>query len=251
MMRPNDAIEGSAMIRPTVCLILPTLLLSACGSKDQPTKPATDDPAMAGALAEPILTDPDLASENGANRAASVPTADGVIPAADMSPQALAAARSAALKLVGGPGAMKKAPQAHEVSSQLPADATLTAAARAAASPGGKGNCPAKVTYTAAWAAKLPGAFPVYPKGAVQEAAGTDDGGCVLRVVNFISPVPVPEVIDFYYTRASGAGYSAQHVRQAGEDQLGGTKGAASYIIYARDLPNGGSSVDLVTSGGI
>jgi hypothetical protein len=31
---------------------------------------------------------------------------------------------------------------------------------------------------------------------------------------------------------------------------LSGTKGAASYVVMARDLPNGGSSVDLVTNGG-
>jgi hypothetical protein len=145
---------------------------------------------------------------------------------------------------------MKKAPAAREVGGTLPAGAELTAAARAAASPGGNGDCAAKAQYTAAWAAKLPGTFPVYPKGAVQEAAGSDDGGCALRVVNFITPVPVGEVIDFYYTRASGAGFTTQHVRQAGEDQLGGTKGSASYVVYARQLPNGGSSVDLVTNGG-
>jgi hypothetical protein len=233
-----------------IALLAPLLLLAACDKKDEPARPAADDPAMAGAVGGPVLTDPDLAGENGANRAASVPSADGAVPAADMSPEALAAARSAALKLVGGPGAMKKAPEAREVKGALPTDSQITAAARAAASPGGKGDCSALAKYTAAWAAKLPGAFPVYPKGAVQEAAGTDEGECALRVVNFITPVPVAEVVDFYFTRANAAGYSAEHARKAGEDQLGGTKGAASYVVYARELPNGGSSVDLVTNGG-
>jgi hypothetical protein len=238
------------MSRRIVCLLASTLLLSACGGNDAPADPATDDPAMSGALGGQVLTDPDLAGENGANRAASLSPGDGAVPPTDMSPEALAAARAAALKLVGGPGAMKKAPEAREVTGKLPADAQLTAAARAAASPGGKGDCSALAKYTAAWAAKLPAAFPVYPKGAVQEAAGTDDGACALRVVNFLTPVPVNEVIDFYFTRASAAGYSVQHVRQSGEDQLGGTKGGASYVVYARELPNGGSSVDLVTTGG-
>ena len=202
------------MSRRIVCLLASTLLLSACGGNDAPADPATDDPAMSGALGGQVLTDPDLAGENGANRAASLSPGDGAVPPTDMSPEALAAARAAALKLVGGPGAMKKAPEAREVTGKLPA------------------------------------AFPVYPKGAVQEAAGTDDGACALRVVNFLTPVPVNEVIDFYFTRASAAGYSVQHVRQSGEDQLGGTKGGASYVVYARELPNGGSSVDLVTNGG-
>ena len=238
------------MSRRSVFLLAPLLVLAACNGKDQPAKPANDDPAMAGALNGQVLTDPDLAGENGANRAASLQTGDGTVPAADMSPEALAEARSAALKIVGGPGAMKKAPAAREVKGTLPADSQLTVAARAATGPNGSNGCAAKVQYTAAWAAKLPGAFPVFPKGAVQEAAGTDDGGCALRTVNFISPVPVAEVIDFYYTRAQAAGYSAQHLKDGADDILSGVKGSASYVVMARDLPNGGSSVDLVTNGG-
>lgn len=238
------------MIRRTICLLAPALLLAACGSKDDTAKSAADDPAMAGAIGDPVLTDPDLAGENGANRAASVPDGDGTVPAADMSPEALSAARGAALKLVGGPGAMKKAPEAREATGTLSQDSQLTAAARAATGPNGRSGCSQKVQYTAAWAAKLPQALPVYPKGAVQEAAGTDADGCALRTVNFISPVPVSDVIDFYYTRATAAGYSAHHLRDGADDLLSGTKGAASYVVMARDLPNGGSSVDLVTNGG-
>jgi hypothetical protein len=145
---------------------------------------------------------------------------------------------------------MKKAPEAREVKGTVPADSQLTAAARAATGPDGKNGCAAKVRYTAAWAAKLPEAFPVYPKGSVQEAAGTDEGECALRTVNFITPVPVAEVIDFYYTQARAAGYSPQHVRDGADDVLSGVKGAASFVVMARDLPNGGASVDLVTNGG-
>jgi hypothetical protein len=236
------------MTRHAAFLFAGALLLAGCSGKDEPAKVSNDDPAMAGALGQPITTDPDLADANGANTAASVPSADGSVPSLDMSAQALAAARAAALKLVGGPGAMKKAPPPSS-SSALPADSQLTAAARAAASPGGQGDCASKPKYAAAWAAKLPDSFPVYPKAAVQEAAGTDEGACNLRVVNFSTPVPVSEVLDFYYTRASGAGFTAQHARDGAEDVLGGTKGQASYVVYAQKLPNGATSVDLVTNG--
>jgi hypothetical protein len=100
------------------------------------------------------------------------------------------------------------------------------------------------------WAAQLPAAFPVYPRGAVQEAAGTDASGCSLRVINFVTPVPLGEVMYFYYSRARTAGFSTRRVLQAGDDVLGGTKGAASYVVYARRLPSGNTEVDLVTSGG-
>ena len=237
------------MTRRFTLIAMTALLLSGCGGKDEPSKTKTDDAAMSGALGQQLATDPDLAGENGANTAASVPSADGSVPSLDTSPQALASARAAALDLVGGPGAMKKAPQASQISGPLPQDSQLTAAARAAASPNGQGDCAAKATYTAQWAAKLPDTFPVYPQGAVQEAAGTDEGACNLRVVNFATPVPIGEVLDFYYTRASAKGFSAQHVRDGDEDVLGGSKGGSSYIVYARKLADGATSVDLVTNG--
>ncbi len=238
------------MTRQSALMLATVLLLAGCGGKDQPAKAGNDDAAMSSALGQPITTDSDLAGENGANTAASVPSADGSVPSLDTSPQAVTSARAAALELVGGPGAMKKAPQATEVSGKLPQDSQLTAAARAAASPNDEGDCAAMARYTTAWAAKLPDTFPVYPKAAVQEAAGTDEGACNLRVVNFSTPVPVPEVLDFYYTRATSAGFSAQHARDGGEDVLGGTKGKSSYVIYASKLPNGATTVDLVTNGG-
>jgi hypothetical protein len=242
--------EFHAMTRKFAILLAPLLVLAACTDKEEPTAAAEGDPAMDASLGEQLMTDPDLVESNGANTAASVPSGDGKIPAEDMTAEAVAAARSQALKLVGGPGAMKKAPAAREANGTLPADSELTAAARAAAAPGTEKDCAAKARYTAAWAARLPATFPVYPRGAVQEAAGTDDGACALRVVNFLTPVPLLEVVDFYYTRASAAGFSAQHILDGEDNVLGGTKGRASYVVYARRLPGGATSVDLVTNGG-
>ena len=216
------------------------LLFASCGEEPLATEPE-DDPALSGALAEPIMVDPDLVGQNRANSAASLPSHDASLPTVDANPEAIAAARAEALSLVGGPGRMKKAPEPHEVSGPLPA--TLTAAARASA------DCTGRVEYTAGWAARLPRPFPVYPRGAVREAAGTDVEGCALRVVNFVTPVPLGEVMDFYFTRARTAGFSALRVLHDGDDLLAGVKGGASYALYARRLPSGNTEVDLVTSG--
>jgi hypothetical protein len=61
--------------------------------------------------------------------------------------------------------------------------------------------------------------------------------------------VPLGEVIDFYFTRARGSGFSAERVLQDGDNVLAGTKGTASYVVYARRLPSGNTEVDLVTVG--
>ena len=229
----------------------PALLLAACGQSDkEPLVAQEGDPALTGALGDEIMVDPDLAGDSQGNSVLAAGRRSGALPPEDLTPEAVAAARAAALQFLGGSGALKQAPAAREVSGGLPKDAALSAAALAAASPGGSGNCADKAEYTMVWADRLPAPFPVYPRGAVQEAAGTDEGECALRVVNFHTGVPLDAVIDFYFSSARKAGYSAQRVRDGRDDVLGGTKGSASYVVYARKLPSGATEVDLVTSGG-
>ena len=71
-----------------------------------------------------------------------------------------------------------------------------------------------------------------------------------MRVVNFITPVGIKDVIDFYYSRSRSAGYSAEYRLEGGDHVLDGTKGTAAYVIYARKLADGLTEVDLVVSGG-
>ncbi len=224
--------------------------LAACGDEPQASFVDEDDPALAAALADQIMVDPDLVGLNRANAVAAMPPADGSLPTVDRSPGTIAAARAEALQLVGGPGMLRKAGEPREVAGALPPGSALTAAARAAAAPRAAAGCIERAQYTMQWAARMPEAFPVYPRGAVQEAAGTDAGGCALRAVDFVTPVPLGEVMDFYFTRASAAGYSAERILQDGDDILVGTKGAASYIVHARTLASGNTEVDLVVSGG-
>jgi hypothetical protein len=55
-------------------------------------------------------------------------------------------------------------------------------------------------------------------------------------------------VLAFYNTRALANGYSAEHVKAAGDNILSGTKGEAAYVVYGRRLPSGVTEIDLVTS---
>ncbi len=171
-------------------------------------------------------------------------TADG---ASDPASEQALNGDSRAAELVGGTNALRPAPAPRDLGTQATVTKAMQKAAQAAVSPGG-GNCAEQVEYSTAWAAKLPGTFPVYPRGNTKEAAGTDEGACALRVVSFRSPVPLDEVLAFYNTRALANGYSAEHVKAAGDNILSGTKGEAAYVVYGRRLPSGVTEIDLVTS---
>ncbi len=236
---------------PMALVAAPLLMLGGCGD-DAPkaTKAAPEaDPALEKALADEIMVDPDLASRNPASAGIAIGTQDASLPPDDNSPEEIEAARRRALELVGGADRMKTAPEPRVVAEGKPAGSVITAAARAAALGPDGANCAGKVEYTAAWAARMPAAFPVYPRGNVKEAAGTDQDGCALRAVTYTTPVAHGEVIDFYYTRAAAAGFKTERVRQGGDEMIGGAKGGVSYLVSARQLPSGRTEVDLVTSG--
>ena len=228
-------------------LALPLALLAGCSNEpDGETADGTSDPASEQALNGDLMTDPDMAGNNEGDAALSG-SGDGSVPAINTSPEAIAAARSRAAELVGGSNALRPAPAPRDLGAQATTTPAMQKAAQAAISPSG-GNCAERVEYSTAWAAKLPGAFPVYPRGNTQEAAGTDEGACALRVVSFRSPVPLEDVLAFYHTRALANGYSAEHVKAAGDNIISGTQGDAAFVVYGRRLPSGLTEIDLVTS---
>ena len=88
--------RSSLSIRIAI-LSLP-LLLAACGDgADKPDPRSDRDPAISGALSDPLMTDPDLASQNegGAVLSGGGP-ASGEVPRPKQGPEEVAAARAAA-----------------------------------------------------------------------------------------------------------------------------------------------------------
>lgn len=235
------------MKRRLLVSLIPVALLASCGDKNEDeTAGDAMDPASEQALNDELTTDPDLAGRNEANAALSG-TGNAAIPNVDKSPRAIEAAMSRAAELVGGRSKLAPAPAAKSLGSKASPSKAMVAAAKAAVAPGGE-NCGDKVDYTSAWAAKLPAAFPVYPRGNTQEAAGTDEGQCALRVVSFVTPVALDDVLAFYNTRAKTAGYNVEHVTSGGDNILSGTKGKSAYVVYGRRLQQGVTEIDLVTT---
>lgn len=228
-------------IRPISLLpLLAGTALAGCGGDraSPPESPAQLDPAIVAALADPIMTDPDLASQNRGNAAIALDTFDAV-PLDDASPEAIAAAKADAARLAGG--MIRTAPDPSARGAE-PAPAP-SAGQLAAALPALPGECLAGLRYGYGWAAGLPPALPIYPRGHVQEAAGSS--ACGLRAVIFSTPVEASAVIDFYYTRAGDAGFTAERRRQGAVDVLSGRNGSAAFVVRVRPGDDGLSAVEL------
>ena len=211
---------------PRLVVLVPCLLALA-GCDDAPPAPqvAPRDPQVAQALDDPLMTDPDLSSRNEAAAALTVES-DASLPELPATPEAIAAARSDAARMVGGSDRL--VPLGEPAAQGAPLATGADPADQLAALPGGR-NCADALSRSAIWAARMPDAMPIYPRGATLEAAGSDAKGCTARVVTFSTPVPTAEVLAFYAARARGAGSQPRYLRSSDDLQL---RGATSAILY-------------------
>lgn len=222
----------------TRATVLALTLLAACSGPPAPDPPAPRDPQVAQALDDPLMTDPDLSSRNEGAAALTVES-DGSLPVLPATLEAVAAARAEAAALVGGSGRLAAPPAAAGPAKAIADEAPE---AHLAALPGAR--CAAVLERSAIWAARLPRSLPVYPRGATLAAAGSDAAGCKARAVTFTTPVPVDEVVAFYWARAAGLG---PVYRTRGKEQV--VTGATPGLVFdVRATPNDeGTLVRLAT----
>lgn len=194
------------------------------------------------------MVDPDLA---GQSRGDSVLSGGGPalaeVPLDKRGPEEVERARAAARDLLGG--RIEPAPAASATLPKSRLAGAVTMQAAAAALGFGPAQCPASVSYSFAWAARLPAALPIYPRGHARVAAGTDAAGCKVRAVRFVTPVAVGDVIDFYFAAARKANLGPQRRSEGDDEVISGRPGSGTFAVYVRQLPDGLTEVDLVTSG--
>lgn len=233
--------------RIAICALC-VALVAGCGEEES-APPAIDvDPAVAAALNDRLLTDPDLSRQNEGG-AALTGNLDHALPLPDTSREAVDAATGEASLLVGGSERFRALPEAQREADEAPLAARLTVAARAAYS-GARDACVRALRSGFIWAARMPDPFPVYPRAAAQEAAGTDAAGCRLRAVNFRTPVPLNEVLTFYHTQAMDAGFSSRLAIAGDESILAGDRAGASFAVYGHeDATSGLTEIDLIVDG--
>lgn len=234
--------------------LLPLLLLAACGRAPDPQadlnafdRELTDanstgnarDPAVQQALHAQIMVDPTLAQSSNANAVRPPDQPDSGATPLDVTRPDPVDARS----LRHAPTANADCPQCHAKAGAY----TLGALARLQRGAAACGD----VSYSAGWANRLPADLPLYPDARVVEAAGNAAGACRLRAVTFASGAAVAKLVDWYYTRATGAGYSAEHRTDGTMHVLGGSRAGNTYILYVSRRAGGGTDVDLVSNAGL
>jgi len=211
----------SKMTMTTAAILAMPFVLGACGSEksnedavaqlDEKLVGNGSDPAMNTALDDRILVDPNLTdSANLTTVSEAAQPLNGARPADTGYEGSVASAKDlAGTKIIRAP--KPKIVAASDCKScgkhravtlgGLAKDQKIQRGAR-----GGKGTCNAKLQYGARWAARMPTAFPVYPKGRVKEAGGVDGGICDIRVVSFVTSSKMRDVVDYYYSRAKHSG---------------------------------------------
>jgi hypothetical protein len=235
-------------------LVILPLALAACsgGSGNDGDDAASAngvDPALASALQDQIMVDPALGQQaNGDSVRPPGQPYSGGVPADTVAANG-DAANNGELMRAPAPTTADKNCQSCEAGREA-----VTLGGLAAAQKDGKtSGCAANVQYGAGWAQRLPADLPLYPQARVTEAAGTDGGQCQLRVVSFSAAQPLQVMIDWYYTKAVRAGYTAEHQVDGEQHILGGTRerDGGAYVIYLTARPDGGTDIDLVANNGV
>ena len=224
------------MIRASMIATLSAaLLLAGCGDKasDKAELDKIDaklggkagaDPALAVALEEPIMVDPNLTSQS--NEDSIRPPAQPFQAPVPLDPNAPDAS-----------GSGQTLGSLAEQQARLSKDKF--------------NGCQLDVQYSMDFANRLSADLPLYPKARVAEAAGSDTANCKLRAVTYASSAAPKAMIDYYLTVARRAGFSAAHSNDGKDDLVSGTRDRDSAAFYAVIQPAGaGSSVDLVANNG-
>lgn len=215
------------------------LALAACGGKDKDTSGNGIDPAVANALEDQIMVDPNLVGPaNRFGRTGSTGS-QAPIPAPGGGPAV-------------APGKLLRAPAPTTASGTGSITLGERAEDQAARTSTASAACEQNFHYSATWATLLPTEFPLYPDAQVTEAAGNNEPPCRLRLVSFASKAPLQTLVDFYYTQAVRNGFTAEHQLADGEHILAGTRKKDDGVYYLSLNPRkgGGTDVDMIVNRG-
>lgn len=210
------------------------------------------DPAMTAALHDQIMVDPALTQHANADsiRPPAQPYSGGVPPTGiaqtpGSNTGTAGAATSETIKPAPAPSTDCPGCTAARESLTLGALASRQKDRRTSA-------CAGAMRYSASWADRLPVDVPLYPGARVTEAAGANSATCALRAVSFSTNARLQTVVDWYYTRVTNSGFTAEHQSDGTQHTLGGTRDGdgGAYVLFLSPRRDGGTDVDLIANNG-
>lgn len=204
--------------------------LSGCGSSPSGNaNGSTVDPAVTSALADPLMTDPQLDRRSNAD----------VLRPADEPYQAITPP--------GSPDPVR---------GTMPGDALPTAVARAKqAMADGPATaftgCDLGIGYSYGWADRLSPEVALPAEAQVAEAAGSNTAKCQLRIVAYSAALASNTVLDSYRRVAKAGGYTSSEIQKAKATVLIATRNRDGAAFIVTVISAGSSStVDLVSNRG-
>ncbi|UYV14340.1 hypothetical protein [Porphyrobacter sp. ULC335] len=203
-----------------------------------------DDPVIARALHDPLMSDPDLASRNEANAAISFVDSNALPVIAASNADAQAAREALRLELLEA-GAIPELPPAQERQGGKPLG-PMSSATELLAAVGAPATCAARLKEDFALAATLPPVAAIPPLGMVVQAGGADAKDCRLRIIRYNTAAPIVDVLQYHFARSTRAGMKAQRYAVPGESIAANGKGAERLAVHVRPALHGMTGVTLV-----
>lgn len=219
--------------------------VSACGEEpvDAPLDVLTQDPQLARALHDPLMVDPDLAWRTEAN--AAVTFRDGhPLPPFDAREDASNRAREASRLELLENGQIPTVPGFASDGSGVSL-ATIATADEMLRAVGGRTDCIGRMDASLEWSTRMPPTSSIMPHGMVQQAAGVDVGTCVVRVVRYLVPVAIEDVLEYHFTKVDRERFDIT-LYNAPEVQMVAERRDQKLAVHIRPGPGGMTAVDIV-----
>lgn len=197
------------------------LVLAACGETRNTNTADSADPAATAAVADPIMTDAQLARRSNT---------DGFRPA-DEPFQALVPP--------GMPDPLRDG-----------APPTVVARMASALTKDVFAGCNRAIGYSFGWAARLPENLALPANARVAEAAGSDSAGCTLRLIAYDTEAAPDAIADTYRRTAKSAGMRLSEAREGEATVLTASGAPGAFVAAVYPAKGGGSAVDLMSNRG-
>ena len=219
--------------------------LTACGEEaaDAPREVVSQDPLLARALNDPLMVDPDLSWRSEANAAVAI--RDGhPLPLFAAREDAATRAREAARGELLEGGQIPAVPMSAggNGSPQLGGFTTATQIVEALDA---RTDCAGDLDGQLVWSTRMPETSSIMPHGMVQQAAGVDQGNCVVRVVRYLTAANASDVLEYHYAKADRARFRIERF-DTPEIQLRAERRDQELAVHVREGPGGLTEVDVI-----